>query len=209
MPKLIAALTLTAALLPPFGANAAEPVRHIGIYVTPYYEATHTPDGTPRVTVGQKFDRLLASTRREDIAAARDLVEAEPGAVTPMAMMALPIRFYDVGLRDDAVFWFYVAKARYITLEDVVDTRDRRLQPAAEAIKNFVILAGPANNTYAYCDPAKQRATLLKALDWIERNPYAVLQMAQLRASRRPHREPCEIAQDPARSGRGRTRQAR
>ena len=30
-----------------------------------------------------------------------------------MTMMVLAIRLYDVGLRDDAVFWFYAAKDRY------------------------------------------------------------------------------------------------
>ena len=35
--------------------------------------------------------------------------------------MVLAIRFYDVGLRDDAVFWFYAAKDRYLTLDEVVD----------------------------------------------------------------------------------------
>ena len=42
-----------------------------------------------------------------------------------MTMMVLAIRLYDVGLRDDAVFWFYVARARYITLEDVLDVSAR------------------------------------------------------------------------------------
>jgi len=35
-------------------AQAAEPVRQIGIYVQPYYEAAREPGGTPRVAVGAK-----------------------------------------------------------------------------------------------------------------------------------------------------------
>ena len=37
-----------------------------------------------------------------------------------MTLMVLAIRLYDVGgCRDDAVFWFYAAENRYLTLEDV------------------------------------------------------------------------------------------
>ena len=47
----------------------------------------------------------LASNKRSDILAARDRILADPKVVTPMTMMVLAIRLYDVGLRDDAVFW--------------------------------------------------------------------------------------------------------
>jgi hypothetical protein len=41
-------------------AQAAEPVRQIGIYVQPYYEAAREPGGTPRVAVGRSFDGLAS-----------------------------------------------------------------------------------------------------------------------------------------------------
>jgi hypothetical protein len=85
---------------------AAEPVRHIGIYVQPFYESGRTPDERPRVAVGAQFNDLLSSNKREDILAARDRILSAPGLVTPMTMMVLAIRLYDVGLRDDSVFWF-------------------------------------------------------------------------------------------------------
>ena len=83
------AIVLAAVLLlaPSFGAIAAEPVRHIGIYVQPYYQAARTPGGRPQVAIGQSFSGLLASTRREDIVAARDKVMAEPNTVTPSNIM--------------------------------------------------------------------------------------------------------------------------
>jgi len=37
-----------ALLLGPGAAIAAEPVRQIGIYVQPFYQAARTPDGRPR-----------------------------------------------------------------------------------------------------------------------------------------------------------------
>jgi hypothetical protein len=84
----------------PVSATAAEPVRHVAIYVEPFYRSAIAP--------GQKsFNGLLASTRGEDIAAVRDLILVKPKTVTPMGMMAHAIRLCDVGLRDDAVIWFY------------------------------------------------------------------------------------------------------
>ena len=56
-------------------ASAAEPVRRIAVYVQPYYEAARTPDGKPRVAVGQTYDGLLSSNKKEDILAAKERVE--------------------------------------------------------------------------------------------------------------------------------------
>ena len=126
-------------------ASAAEPVRRIAVYVQPYYEAARTPDGKPRVAVGQTYDGLLSSNKKEDILAAKERVESDPRVVTPMTMMVLAIRLYDVGLRDDAVFWFYAAKARYTTLEDVIDIRMSGLIAPGEAVKSFAVLPGPSS----------------------------------------------------------------
>ncbi len=54
-----------------------------------------TPDGRPKVAVGDQFNDLLNSNRREDILAARDRIVASPQVVTPMTMMVLAIRLYD------------------------------------------------------------------------------------------------------------------
>lgn len=175
----IARSAIAAALLLTFssGAFAAESVRRIDVYVTPFYEAARTPDGQPQVGVGKQFNDLLASNRREDILAARDLIAAKPDLVTPMTLMVLAIRFYDVGLRDDAVFWFYVAKDRTIVMSDVLDTRSQLLAQADAAVKAFATLAGPAINGYAFCDLAKQKEAHAKAVAWVEANPYQVMFM--------------------------------
>src|SRR5215469_13931723 len=156
MPLSVKQLPILAALLVfPCCALGAEPVRHIGIYVEPFYRAAATPDGKPQVAVGEQFNALLASNRREDIIAACDLIIADPKLVTPMTMMVLAIRLYDVGLRDDAVFWFYVAKDRYIVLSEVLDVKTPQLAQADDAMRNFSALAGPVINGYAFCDLAK------------------------------------------------------
>jgi hypothetical protein len=161
------------------GAFAAEPVRHIGIYVQPFYESARTPSGQPQVRVGKQYDALLSSSRREDILAARDLIVAAPKLVTPMTLMVLSIRLYDVGLRDEAVFWFYVAKVRYIVMSEVLDTKTQLLAQADDAVRSFATLAGPAINGYAFCDLAKQKQQHAKALDWVEGHPYEVMFMAR------------------------------
>jgi hypothetical protein len=127
----ISILLAVSALLP--AAQAAEPVRHIGIYVQPYYESAADRNGRPRVAVGKAFDEKLASNRREDVASVRDAIRAQPQMVTPMTLMVLAIRLYDVGLRDDAVFWFYAAKDRYVTVAEVLEVRSPSLAQVEEA----------------------------------------------------------------------------
>src|SRR6186713_3073806 len=163
-------------------AIATEPVRQIGIYVQPFYEAARSPGERPRVAVGKQYNDLLSSSRREDILAARDLIVAKPALVTPMTLMVLAIRLYDVGLRDDAVFWFYAAKDRFLTLDGVVDVGAGGLAQVEDAIRNFSTLAGPIINGYAFCDIANQQAIRAKALDWVEQNPYEAIFMERLPA---------------------------
>lgn len=163
-------------------AQAAEPVKRIGIYVEPYYAAAGNPGEAPRVAVGRSFDALLASVKKEDILAARDKIRAEPDLVTPMTLMVLAIRLYDVGLRDDAVFWFYAAKDRYGTLAGVLDMQASGLAPVAEAVKNFATLAGPAINGYAFCDVARQQRLRREAFAFVAAHPYAPLFMDRFKS---------------------------
>lgn len=170
---------VAAFVLLPSAVFAAEPVRQIGIFVQPFYESARSPGGQPQVAVGKQYNDLLSSSRREDILAARDLVAAKPALVTPMTMMVLAVRLYDVGLRDDAVFWFYVAKERYIVMSEVLDVKTQLLAQADDAVRSFATLAGPIINGYAFCDLAKQKEQHAKAVDWVEKNPYEVMFMAR------------------------------
>jgi hypothetical protein len=169
----------TILLVWPLLAVAAEPVRQIGVYVQPFYEAGRTPGERPQVSVGQQYNELLSSNRRENILAVRDLIIAKPAVVTPMAMMVLAIRLYDIGLRDDSVFWFYVAKERYIVMSEVLDVKTQALAQADDAVHSFATLAGPVINGYAFCDLAKQKELHAKALEWVAANPYDIMFMAR------------------------------
>ena len=101
----------------------------------PYYQSARSPEEAPRVAVARKYDAQLASTRAEDIAAVSDMVKAEPALITPVTLMVLAVRLYDVGMRDEAVFWFYVAKDRFITLAEVLDLQHPALAPRRARVR--------------------------------------------------------------------------
>ncbi len=169
----------TISLVWPMLALAAEPVREVGAYVQPFYEAGRAQGERPQVSVGQQYNELLSSNRRENILAVRDMIIAKPAVVTPMVMMVLAIRLYDVGLRDDSVFWFYVAKERYIVMSEVLDVKTQALAQADDAVRSFATLAGPVINGYAFCNLAKQKELHAKAVEWVVANPYEVMFMAR------------------------------
>jgi hypothetical protein len=77
------------------------------------------------------------------------------------------------------VFWFYVAKDRYIVMSEVLDVKTQQLAQADDAVRSFSTLAGPVINGYAFCDLTKQKDAHARAVKWVEDNPYAVMFMAQ------------------------------
>jgi hypothetical protein len=170
-----AALLLVLVLLPPAARAADERVKRIAIYVEPYYAASREPDGTPRVEVASRYDRLLASNDKDDIARARDLIAREWEYITPMTLMVLAIRLYDVGLRDDAVFWYHAARNRFITVMRVADMKAVAFGNTERAMRDFVQLVGPVINGYAFCDIEKQKAIVKSALKWTIDHPYTAL----------------------------------
>jgi hypothetical protein len=162
--------------------TSTKPVKQVDIYVTPYYVSAKTFDSHPTVAVATAFDTQLSSNKREDILAVRDAIQAQSKLITPMTLMVLAIRLYDVGLRDDAVFWFYVAKDRYLTMADVLDVKAASLTTVDDAMGSFATLAGPFINSYAFCNLAKQRDERVKSIAWIEQHPYEAVFMEKLPA---------------------------
>lgn len=187
MPRIAGLLTsvflvLLASPLRAADADAVKPVRRVDVYVLPYYQSAPADGGTPTVHVGKRYDALLTSNAQADIVAVRDMIQREPGMVTPMTMMVLAIRLYDVGLRDQSVFWFYAAKDRYLTLNAVLDMDAPELAQVTEATRNFAVLAGPVINGYAFCDVERQQKAELAALAWVQAHPYQALFIDRLPA---------------------------
>lgn len=155
--------------------DAAERETVIPLYVSPYYSAAQPGQAQPQVDVARAFDALLADGRAEQLDTVAAAIRANSGTVTPMTMMVLAIRYYDAGRRDDAVFWFYVAKDRYRSAARVIDFKDPRLSEIRSAMLSFAELAGPYINGYAFCDIDNQKAIRARAADWAVANPYAVV----------------------------------
>ena len=175
-------LLLLALVAPALAQTTVDPVKRIKIRVEPFYQAARHPDDPPLVAVAPRLDKLFASTRPDDILRARDEIERDPGRVTPMTLTVLALRLYDVGLRDEAVFWYYAARNRYYLLGSVADMKAPALAPAATAMHAFGQLAGPIINGYAFCDVDKQRDLSLRVDDWTARHPYEVLLLPQIPA---------------------------
>jgi hypothetical protein len=156
-------------------APAAEPVRQLGIYVLPYYAAGASFVEPPKVAVDAAYDASLASTDPAVIRKTRDAIAAHPELVKPETMMVLAIRLYDIGLRDDAVFWYYAGRDRFLTMEAVLDMRSIRMARQAEAIDSFVgALAQPIDG-YAFCDLARHQEREDRAIEWVAAHPYKML----------------------------------
>jgi hypothetical protein len=163
-------------------APAPEPLRQLVVYVQPWYEAGATFAAAPRVAVDPAYDALLASTNVADIRKARDAIAARPDLVKPETMMVLAIRLYDVGLRDDAVFWYYAARDRFLTMEAVLDMRSLRLTRVAEAVDSFIEALGAPMDGYAMCDVARHQEREDRAIAWVAAHPYKALGYGDLPA---------------------------
>ena len=179
---LLAAPTLVLAQAASAPQPAAEPVRQLVVYVEPYYAAGDTFAAAPKVAVDPQYDALLASTSAADIRKARDTIAAKPDLVAPQTMMVLAIRLYDVGLRDDAVFWYYAARDRFLTMEAVLDMRSLRLVRVAQAVDSFIEALGASMDGYAMCDVARHQEREDRAIAWVAAHPYKVLGYGDLPA---------------------------
>ena len=168
---------------------AADPVTRVPVYVLPYYESASSPSASPMVAVAKEYNELLASPNPSAILRVRDMIAAKNELITPATLMVLAIRLYDVGLRDEAVFWFYVAKDRHSTVEGVLDVGSRALKEVATANRAFATVAGPTINGYAFCNVDRQQATRARAFQWVVDHPYQALFIPSLPAKPGDRRE--------------------
>ena len=168
-------LGFLAALCLGLGSAAANDgkVRSVDIYVTPYYSAN--AGKAEFVKVYDKIDDLLKSGKEEDFKKTEKIVQDAPQMVSPITLFVLSARAYDLGLRDDAVFWFYVAKNRAILLRGVIDMEGEKFTDMVAAIGAFMKLVGDVVNPYAFCDIKKQQEIADKALEWTKKNAYEAM----------------------------------
>ena len=168
-------IALALALCVALPAIAEYQVRSVPVKVAPFYAASEHRADPPRVATNSGFDRLLSSTRREDVAKVHHAVMAEPDAVSPITLMVLAIRLYDVGMRDEAVVWYYAARERMATALAVLDPSYPEIARAGAATRAFALRAGPTINGYALCDGERYARQRREALDWVEKHPYTMI----------------------------------
>lgn len=142
---------------------------HIGIYVTPYYNSAG-----PVVHVGQ-YSAGLASHDERDVVATIRRMKQHWNALRFYELYVGAIRLYDLGYRNEAVYWFYTAQYRGRLFAMLADTK--RLgtigDPAFElyhAQNAFFELSGTAINGYAFGNVDR----LAEVLQRVERESRAV-----------------------------------
>ena len=163
-------------------ATKAEPVRQVDLNLLPYYAPAAKFAAPPKVRVDPAYDALLSSNNVADIRKARDAIAANPDLVAPETMMVLAIRLYDVGLRDDAVFWFYAGRDRSLTMDAVLDMRSLLLARRAVILSGFVGAIAPTMDGYALCDVVRHQEREDRAVAWVAAHPYKLLGYTDLPA---------------------------
>lgn len=78
----------------------------IPIYVEPWYNSEPFT-----IQVG-KFSDVLKSEDVKKLQSTADVIRAEIDNTPIETLYVLAIRFYDLGQKDDAVYWFYTAQFR-------------------------------------------------------------------------------------------------
>lgn len=137
------------------------PRETIAIYVTPFYNS----EG-PEVGV-EPLAEVLATATPATIGAVAEAVQGALAVMPAHTLFVLAIRLYDLGWRDEGLYWFYLAQYRARLL--------RRLQDEAyighmgdlafelnSAHSAFMDLAGPYFNGYAGCDQTRWLAVIAR-----------------------------------------------
>lgn len=123
---------------------------HINILVSPFYSS----DGVD-IHVGDYSEQLGTSDPQELAALAHKMAQ-QRNNLTPEQMFVLAIRLYDLGDKDNSVYWFYEAQFRAkLFLKTVDSAKVSSGDPTYELLRDydsFTTSAGRSINGYAGCD---------------------------------------------------------
>ena len=128
----------------------------IDIYVSPLYDSTPL-----EINIGRYSERLKTNNPKKMLALA-DEIKANIDEVDCVTLYVLAIRLYNLGKKDEAVYWYHTAQFR----KNIFLKMARNLSPsgAPAAIAAFNTLSGKWINGYAGGDVDKWVATLEKIL---------------------------------------------
>ena len=124
---------------------------HIDVYITPFYDSKG-----PIIEVGA-FSKGLASTNEPEFVATIAKMKQSWNELRFPEVYAAAIRLYDLGFRNESVYWFYSAQYRGRLFATLVDPEQIgsicspgfELKQAASAFQQLV---GPYINGYAFGD---------------------------------------------------------
>jgi hypothetical protein len=152
MIRLFGLLFAVAAILIPRTATAMDDASHVDVYVTPYYNSSG-----PAVHVGQ-YSAGLASKNDATFVATIHAMKKHWANLRFYELYVAAIRLYDMGYRDESVYWFYTAQYRGRQFGMLADQQHlgEMGSPGFElfhAQDAFFQLAGPYINGYAFGHP--------------------------------------------------------
>ena len=153
--------------VPPQNAATTKPMP---IYVTPYYNSKG-----PQIDVGDYSKELVAATS-DSIAALSTKLKEKWSSLSVETMYVLSIRLYDLGQKDDAVYWFYSAQFRAklfasILPKESIGGMGSEGFERLHAHNSFHQLAGQYINGYAFGDLKKLDKTIRRVKLESEKNP--------------------------------------
>lgn len=124
------------------------------VYITPYYNS----EGI-QINVGKFSDKLSTMTlgNAESI---QESLRSEWNELRPETMYVMAVRLYDLGLKDESVYWFYSAQYRAKLFQGILDPKKvGGIGSSAFELKQaygaFFELAGEYINGYAFGNPKK------------------------------------------------------
>ena len=164
---ILSGLSISCGLCMAEEAEAAKPDDEfpspLPVYVLPYYNSKGL-----QISVG-KFSRELKSADSESILRVVEQMTKEWQTLTLEQMHVAAIRLFDLGHRDEAVYWFHSAKLRFRLIHAALKKDEKgNISKYAEAhlrgLGAFILLSGQFINRYAFRFPARLTKTLNRIL---------------------------------------------
>lgn len=134
------------------------------VYVTPYYDS----EGL-KIAVGELSEKLAAADAKTALKLSAEL-KKQRDQLRAEVMYVAAIRMYDLGHKDEAVYWFYTAQFRARVFGSILD-KDKVGSLGDEAFElqqaygAFNELAGMYINGYAFGELEKLEKTLAKVAE--------------------------------------------
>jgi hypothetical protein len=134
------------------------------IYITPFYDWNG-----PKVSVGEYSNKLASADANTILEISKELKQ-EKKKLRAEVMYVAAIRLYDLGHKDEAVYWFYTAQYRARIFNSILD-KEKVGSIGSDAFElkqaylSFSQLAGEYINGYAFGELPKLVNTLLKVVE--------------------------------------------